>query len=145
MWFEEAALLTEEVEEVEYGDVPIRFYNLDAGCYQGLHTCEGDLIVTINAMFDYADLLMETIALSNGESGYRQVFIKLHADRCRKIAQHLQEQIGYDRDAAIERCRKKRRYYGAGGEDDAGDVGEDAMYLALKLRREKSEKGENHE
>ena len=145
MWFEEATLLTGEVEEAEQGNIPIRFYNLNAGCYQGIHTCEGDMIVTINAMFDYAELLMEVVALSDGGPGYREAFITLHADRCKKIAKSFQDQIGYDRDAAVERCRKKQRYYRTGEAEAGGDVGEEALYLALKQRRENTVKGDGSE
>lgn len=142
MLFEMSAMITEEIERAEAANIPIQFYNLKSQCYQGVHVSEGDMYVIINAMADYADILMESIALSGGKMGYKEAFYEIHANRCQKISERLQEQIGYNREEAIERCRKKRRYYGDGGEDDSSDVGEDAMYLALKQRREKVVKAE---
>lgn len=141
MWFEFSAEMTERIEEAENGNLPIKFYNLKSGCYQGIHTCEGDMIVICNAMIDYADLLMEFIQQSNHE-GYQKAFYAVHAERCRKISLKLQEQIGYDREAAIERCRAKKKYYGMDGVGQNSDVGEDALVLAVKRARDK--KGENH-
>lgn len=143
MWFEFSADVTEQIEQAERGNIPIRFYNLKAGCYQGIHSCEGDVIVICNAMADYADLLMEYIRQSDYE-GYQKAFYEIHAERCRKISLKLQEQIGYDRDAAIEKCRAKRKYYGQGSEDDNNDVGEDAMVLAVRKSRAqaKAQEGE---
>lgn len=143
MWFEFSADVTEQIEQAERGNIPIRFYNLKAGCYQGIHSCEGDVIVICNAMADYADLLMEYIRQSDYE-GYQKAFYEIHAERCRKISLKLQEQIGYDRDAAIEKCRAKRKYYGQGSEDDNNDVGEDAMVLAVRKSRAqaKTQEGE---
>lgn len=143
MWFEFSADVTEQIEQAERGNIPIRFYNLKAGCYQGIHSCEGDVIVICNAMADYADLLMEYIRQSDYE-GYQKAFYEIHAERCRKISLKLQEQIGYDRDAAIEKCRAKRKYYGQGSEDDKNDVGEDAMVLAMRKSRAqaKAQEGE---
>lgn len=143
MWFEFSADVTEQIEQAERGNIPIRFYNLKAGCYQGIHSCEGDVIVICNAMADYADLLMEYIRQSDYE-GYQKAFYEIHAERCRKISLNLQEQIGYDRDAAIEKCRAKRKYYGQGSEDDNNDVGEDAMVLAVRKSRAqaKAQEGE---
>lgn len=143
MWFEFSADVTEQIEQAERGNIPIRFYNLKAGCYQGIHSCEGDVIVICNAMADYADLLMEYIRQSDYE-GYQKAFYEIHAERCRKISLKLQEQIGYDRDTAIEKCRAKRKYYGQGSEDDNNDVGEDAMVLAVRKSRAqaKAQEGE---
>ena len=53
MWLEFSAGITERIEEAERGNVPLQFYNLKAGCYQGVHTCEGDcLLYTSDAADD---------------------------------------------------------------------------------------------
>lgn len=142
MLFEMSAMITDEVEKAEAANIPIQFYNLKSQCYQGIHVSEGDVYVIINAMADYADILMESIALSGGKLGYKEAFCEVHANRCRKISMQLQEQVGYNREEAIEKCRKNHRYYGGNEKEDSGDVGEEAMYLALKLRREKAENAE---
>lgn len=140
MLFEMSAMITEMVERAEEANVPIQFYNLKSSCYQGVHVSEGDMYVIINAMADYSDILMESIALSGEKLGYKEAFYEVHARRCRKISECLQEQIGYNREEAIEKCRRKHKYYGGGGEDDSSDVGEEALYLALKRRQEKVRK-----
>lgn len=140
MWFEFSAEVTERIEEAERGNLSISFYNLRAGCYQGIHSCEGDMVVICNAMVDYADLLMEFMSQSNYD-GYQKAFYEIHVERCRKISRTLQEQIGYDRDAAIEKCRAKKKYYEQGGKEPGDDVGEDAIVLMVKKARE-SKKGE---
>ncbi len=141
MLFEMSAMITDEIERAEEANIPIQFYNLKNQCYQGIHVSEGDMYVIINAMADYADILMESIELSGGKLGYKEAFYQIHADRCRKISERLQEQTGYNREEAIERCRKKHRYYGDDQEDNSSDVGEEAMYLALKSRQEKTKQG----
>lgn len=151
MWFEFSAEVTNWVEQDEQENIPLLFYNLKSSCYQGIHTCEGDMIVICNAMADYADLMMEFIRQSDYE-GYQNAFYEYHAERCRKISLKLQEQIGYDRLAAIERCRKKKKYYDQRAEGDQDDVGEEALVLMVKRGREQKaaqekekEKGESHE
>lgn len=147
LWFEFSAEVTERVEQAEQGNVPLRFYNLKSRCYQGIHTCEGDMIVICNAMADYADIIMEFIRQSDYEE-YHKAFYKIHAERCRKISLKLQEQIGYDRIAAIERCREKQKN---SNKDSADDVGEEALVMLVKKAREKEKqeekkkKGESHE
>lgn len=135
MWFEFSAEMTERIEQAEQGNIPLQFYNLKSQCYQGIHTCEGDITVMCNAMADYADLIMEFIRQSDYE-GYQKAFYEVYANRCRKISEKLQEQIGYSREAAIERCRIKR-----GWRESDNDIGEDALVMAVKKSREK--KGEN--
>lgn len=136
MWFEFSSEVTEEIERAETENVPLQFYNLKSRCYQGIHTCEGDLIIVCNAMADYADILMEFIQQTKYDE-YSKAFYEIHAERCQKISQKLQKQIGYDRDAAIERCRKKKNK-----KEPEKDIGEDAMVMMVKRAREKE--GENY-
>lgn len=52
----------------------------------------------------------------------------------RRIAENLSFQIGYDYDAAIEKCRKK-----AEKEDANSDVGDEAMALMVKKAKREAE------
>lgn len=140
VWFEFSAEMTERVEQAEQGNVPLQFYNLRSRCYQGIHTCEGDMIVICNAMADYADIIKEFISQSDYE-GYQKAFYEIHAERCRKISLKLQEQIGYDRNAAIERCREKQK----NSNKNSDDVGEDALVMLVKKAREKAKQEEKKE
>lgn len=58
---------------------------------------------------------------------------ELHIKRCLKIQKLISEQIGYDREAAIEKCRKKNHR-----KDE--DVGEDAVVLAARRKRSAAKK-----
>ena len=51
-------------------------------------------------------------------------------DRCQKITGSLQEKTGYDREAAIEKCRRRA---GRKPRADAG-IGEDALVLSARRR-----------
>lgn len=141
VWFEFSTEVTDRVEEAERGNLPIRFYNLQSGCYQGIHSCEGDVIIICNAMADYADILMEFIEQSDYD-GYSKALYEVHAKRCRKISETIQTQIGYNREKAIERCKIKKRYYGQGGDEADNGIGEEALVMMVKKSRER--KGENH-
>lgn len=141
MLFDFSAEVTQEIEAAEKQGIPIRFYKLENRSYQVIDTCEGDLFVIINALTDYAEIIMEAVRLSD-DRGYREAFYKVHADRCRKISQSLQKKIGYDREAAIEKCNKKHRYLGQDSNENGNDIGEDALVLALKRRRNGSKKGD---
>lgn len=54
----------------------------------------------------------------------------MHQKRCEKIRRQLEGSLGYSTEEALAKCRKKR-----GEKED--DVGEDAMALAVRGRREK--------
>lgn len=58
---------------------------------------------------------------------------ELHIRRCLKIEKLISEQIGYDREAAIEKCRKKNHR-------KEEDVGEDAVVLAARRKQNTSAK-----
>lgn len=145
--FEFSAEMAEEIERAEADNISFRFYNLNTRCYQGIHTCEGDVTVICNALADYADALMEYIRQEGDAAfGYKKAFYEIYAERCRKISKKLQGQIGYDRDAAIERCQAKKKYYSSGYDDaDQNDIGEDGLSLFVKKTREKRTEGNGHE
>lgn len=78
----------------------------------------GDIVLIICMLRDYVKMLDEVRSDIQWEVYYREKFIKM-ADR-------LSEQIEYDYDAAIEKCKKKL------GQKSSSDVGEEAMDLAIK-------------
>ena len=106
--------IMEDVADDEQCGVSIRYYSVTHNREETITSCEGDMIVICNVLADYADLL----------DGF------LQTDRCRKITESLQKKTGYDRNAAIEKCRRKAgRKQGA----DAG-IGEDALVLSARRR-----------
>ncbi len=88
--------------------------NLRLLCDYVVSCSYGDVVLIICMLHDYvkADDIQY-------QAYYRGKFVKM-ADR-------LAEQIGYDYDAAVEKCKKKLQK-----RESASDVGEDAMALALK-------------
>ena len=101
-----------------------------------LHTCAGDLYVTVNALRDYTNVLERAIS-EWGLVGLRKELFSLHAARCRKIADKFSEQMGYDYDQAVERCRKRRA---KGQHED--DTGMDALEALVRRRRNEKPKNE---
>lgn len=91
-----------------------------------LKTCAGDLYVIVNALHDYAGIL-ERSASERKLTSYEQELFLIHAARCRKIAKKFSQQMGYDYDKALERCRNRRtRVKGS------GDTGMDGLEAVVK-------------
>ena len=59
-------------------------------------------------------------------------------DRCRSISGRLQQKIGYDRQAAIEKCRQKQK---KAPKADQG-IGEDALVLMARRNAAAKQKAE---
>lgn len=104
--------------------------NLKLMCDYVVSCSYGDIVLIICMLRDYVKMLDEVRSDIQWEAYYREKFIKM-ADR-------LSEQIGYDYDAAVEKCQKK-----LGQKERSSDVGEEAMALAIKHgRSKKKEEGE---
>lgn len=115
----ETVEITGEVIQDEAAGVPVRYYHLERNKFDCVQSCQGDLIVICNALADYAGLLSEYLK-EEGEhmNACGRIQYELHIRRCLKIEKLISEQIGYDREAAIEKCRKKNH-------SKEEDVGED--------------------
>ena len=125
----ETAEITGEVIQDEAAGVPVRYYHLERNKFDCVQSCQGDLIVICNALADYASLLSEYLE-EEGEhiNACGRIQYELHIRRCLKIEKLISEQIGYDREAAIEKCRKKNHR-------KEEDVGEDAVVLAARRKQ----------
>ena len=123
--------IAEDVAEDERGRVHIRYYSVTHSRQETITSCEGDLIVVCNVLSDYADMLDEFLQTDRERLGFCGALqYERMRDRCRKITAGLQEKTGYDRDAAIEKCRKRA---GRNPKADAG-IGEDALVLSARRR-----------
>lgn len=130
----ETVEITGEVIQYEEAGVPVRYYHLEWGKFDCVQSCQGDLIVICNALADYAGLLSEYLEEEGGQiDACGRIRYELHIKRCLKIQKLISEQIGYDREAAIEKCRKKNHR-----KDE--DVGEDAVVLAARRKRSAAKK-----
>lgn len=95
----------------------------------------GDIVLIIGLLMDYVRILDE---FKGDDVQYTAYYRK----KFLKIAERLEEQIGYDYEQAVKNCRKKE-------EKVSSDVGEEAMVLMLrraaKEKKEKKEKKEEKE
>lgn len=79
----------------------------------------GDIVLIICMLHDYVKVLDEIRDDIQWKAYYRNKFVTM-ADR-------LAEQIEYDYDAAVEKCRKKQKK-----EERDSDIGEETMALMVK-------------
>lgn len=128
---EDSIQIAEDVEEDERRKVPIRYYSVTHSREETITSCEGDLTVICNVLADYADMLDEFLQNDRERLSFCGIMqYERMRDRCRKITAGLQEKTGYDRDAAIEKCRKRAART---PKADAG-IGEDALVLSARRR-----------
>ncbi len=90
--------------------------NLKLMCDYAVSCSYGDIVLIICMLHDYVKMLDEIRDDIQWKAYYRGKFIT--------IAERLSEQINYDYDPAVKRCRKQ--------EKQNSDVGEDAMALIVK-------------
>lgn len=139
----DSAQILEDMNGDEGGQVGLSYYNMDRHREEIITVCQGDLFTICNALSDYADMLNDYL---DSEQNRLDICGRLQyeamRDKCHKISNKLQEKIGYDRNAAIEKCRKKAS---RGYVSDQG-IGEDALILATrKAAAEKKRAEENAE
>lgn len=102
--------ILEDVIKDELRRVAIRYYSVTHSREETITSCEGNLIVICNVLADYADLLDEFLKNDRERLGFCAVMqYERMRDRCRKITEDLQKKTGYDRVAAIEKCRRNIR------------------------------------
>lgn len=92
--------------------------NLKLLCDYVVSCAYGDIVLIISMLHDYISLLDEVM----GDDVQYQAYYR---KRFLHIADHLAEQIEYDYDAAIEKCRKNRE------KEDSRNIGGDAMELSV--------------
>ncbi len=135
----DSAEILEDILDDERHRISIRYYSMTHGREETIVSCEGDLIVICNVLADYADLLDEFLKDEKERErlGFCAVMqYERMRDRCRKITGGLQKKTGYDRDAAIEKCRRRA---GRKPKANAG-IGEDALVLSARRRTGEQQK-----
>ena len=111
--------------------VPIHYYDVDRMQERTIESCQGDLTVICNVLSDSADMLDELLQADRERLGFCTAMqYERMRDRCRKVTAGLQEKIGYDRAAAIEKCRRRAKRSRTA--DDG--IGEDALVLVARRR-----------
>lgn len=135
-------MITEEIETEKSKaaevtaerEITIRYLEIEKGV-QEIKLPKGDLYVVCNVLYDYVDLLR--VVSESQELEIHKELYKLHADRCEKIRHKIEHKIGYCVEKAIKKCKKKK--------DESGDVGEDALVLAARKRKESSQEPQKTE
>lgn len=131
---EETEIEGSKAAEVTAGEITIRYLEIGKGI-QEIKLPKGDLYVICNVLYDYVDLLR--VASESQELEIHKELYKLHADRCEKIRHKIEHKLGYSVKKAIKNARKKK--------DESGDVGEDALVLAARKRKENSQEPQKTE
>lgn len=99
--------------------------NLRLMCDYAVSCSYGDIVLIICMLHDYVKTLDESM----GDDIQYQAYYR---DKFIKIADKLAEQIEYDYDKAVEKCRKKQLK-----EERDSDIGEDGLSQLAKKRRSK--------
>lgn len=121
-----------EIEEYLKQELTLSYVDLD-GSHE-LKTCYGDILKTINALMDYTRML-NLVCEQWNLTGFHKATYEYQAGKLREIAEKFQTAIGYDYDAAVEKCRKKRAK-----KSRSDDVGEDALTLTVRRQQKAAEK-----
>lgn len=99
--------------------------NLRLLCDYVVSCSYGDVVLIICMLHDYVKMLDE---LREDDIVYQAYY----REKFMKMADRLAEQIGYDYDVAVEKCKKKLQK-----KESSSDVGADAMDLAIKYGKGK--------
>lgn len=119
--------ITADVAAAENDGVVLRYLELD-GTQKEITASYGDIVIIINTLADYAELLEEYVQeYPDTLNNWQKANYGYQASRCRNIYHSLERQMMYDREANIEKCRKQREK-----KEEDSDVGEDAMILAVR-------------
>lgn len=116
-----------ELDEFMRKEFTISYFDLDGD--HEVHTCYGDVKMTIDALMDYTSML-DTVCAQWKLEGYHRALYEYHSDALRKFAGKLQTAIGYDYAATLEKCRKKQKR-----QEKDDDIGADGISLAARCRR----------
>ncbi len=127
-------IISRPVEQDALGvEVTLRVFDIHGD--HEINTCYGDICKIVNALRDYSRLL-EMVCDEWGLEGFHRATYEYHAEKLREIAGKYQAGIGYDYDAAMEKCKKKR-----GKKQRNEDVGGEAIeMMLLKSKREAESK-----
>ena len=128
-----------ELDEFLRKEFTIKYFDLDGD--HEVHTCYGDIKMTIDALMDYTNLL-DTICEQWKLEGYHRAVYQYHSDMLRKFSGKLQAALGYDYAATLEKCRKKQNRK---RKDKDEDIGADGITLAARRGRHSDKKDAENE
>lgn len=112
-------------------EVILSVFNIKGDCE--IRTCYGDICKIVNALRDYSRMLA-MVCDAWDLHGFHRIKYEFHAEKLREIADKLQAGIGYDYDAAMERCEKRKEK-----KRREEDVGGEAMAMGLLKAQQAAE------
>lgn len=125
--------MSDNVKSDEEKNIKIRYYTLK-GTEPIIDFCPGDLIITVNALADYTELLSDYIdAYAERMDDYTLASYRYHIERCKKIRKSFESQMGYDRDLALEKCQIRKAK-----QKTSDDVGEEALVIWNRMKNKNS-------
>lgn len=95
----------------------------DLGVPRKIKTCYGDIRKIVDSLMDYARLLEKVCEQWDLPCFHRAIY-KQRVEELREIARKYQDGIGYDYEAVLRKCQKKRAK-----KQHNDDVGGEAMVL----------------
>lgn len=90
----------------------------------------GDLMKIILAVRDYAEI-MDQVCDECGLEGFHKALYQLRARKLQEISTKLEKSIGFDYDAAMRKCQRKKYR-----RNNGSDVGEEALILTSRQQKE---------
>ena len=119
--------MEEEMNALEKAAAAIHYFSTKRMEHMVIESCEADLAIIINAVAYYGEAMeryMEAHADSITVCG--KYHIQSQLTRTKNVQKYLEEQTGYIRAEALERCRKRS--------GSSQDTGRDAFELAAGKR-----------
>ena len=117
--------IDEEISILKETEVSIHYFSTKRMEQMVIESCEADLAIIINAVAYYAETMAEYLE-NDSLSVCGKYQIESQLTRAGNVQKYLEEQTGYIRAEALERCRKRSGI--------SQDTGGDAFELAAGKR-----------
>ena len=130
---EEYELVVSRPVDLEFMGTEVILSVFDIEGDHEIRTCDGDICKTVNALRDYSRIL--TMVCDTWDlHGFHRIKYEFHAEKLCEIADKFQTGIGYDYDAAMEQCEKRK-----GKKHREEDTGGEAMTMGLLKAQQAAE------
>ena len=130
---EEYELVVSRPVDLEFMGTEVILSVFDIEGDHEIRTCYGDICKTVNALRDYSRIL--TMVCDTWDlHGFHRIKYEFHAEKLCEIADKFQTGIGYDYDAAMEQCEKRK-----GKKHREEDTGGEAMTMGLLKAQQAAE------
>ena len=130
---EEYELVVSRPVDLEFMGTEVILSVFDIEGDHEIRTCYGDICKTVNALRDYSRIL--TMVCDTWDlHGFHRIKYEFHAEKLCEIADKFQTGIGYDYDAGMEQCEKRK-----GKKHREEDTGGETMTMRLLKAQQAAE------